>query len=240
MTFSHTPIKALLCAALGCTAGFSQAALVARNLDADASTIEAYFDTVQGITWLADTHYAQTSGASPDGRLDNLAARAWASALNIGGVSGWRLPGVRPVNGTTFDLTFDSLGYTDVGYDSTRSGWGGASELGYLYYVALGNDRFNLTNTGPFNNLDLGDYWTGVTVREGTDEAFFFNTSGGLQGVASMAFRYGAWAVHDGDVGASSQSVPEPGSLALMGVAALALCRVRRRVGNSVGNSTSA
>jgi hypothetical protein len=53
---------------------------------------------------------AQTGGASPDGPLDNLAALAWAKALNIVGVTGR----------------------------------GGASELGYLYCVSVGNDRFNL------------------------------------------------------------------------------------------------
>jgi hypothetical protein len=175
------------------------------------------------------------AGASADGRFTQAAASAWASGLNIGGVTGWRLPGVTPLNGSSFDLSFSSLGTTDVGYDITRTGWGGASEMGYLYYVTLGNDRFALSNTGPFANLDLGDYWSGVLPDPVLDQAFFFNTTGGLQSVASTAFTLGAWAVHDGDVGAPAQPVPEPGSLALLGMAWLVHSGVRRRVGLETG-----
>lgn len=234
MTFPTKHAKGWLCAALMCAAGAGQAALVARNLDADASTIEAYYDTLLDISWLADASHAKTTGASADSRFTQAAASAWASGLNIGGVSGWRLPGVTPLSGTSFDLSFSSLGTTDVGYDITRTGWGGASEMGYLYYVTLGNDRFTLTNTGPFANLDLGDYWSSVLPDPVLDQAFFFNTTGGLQSVASTAFTLGAWAVHDGDVGAPAQPLPEPGSLALLGVAWLVHSRVRRSTGQGV------
>jgi hypothetical protein len=231
MTLPAKLVKGWLCAGLMCCASAGQAALVARNLDADASTIEAYYDTLLDISWLADASYAKTSGASADGRFTQAAGSAWAGALNIGGVTGWRLPGVTPLNGSAFDLNFSSLGTTDVGYDITRTGWGGTSEMGYLYYVTLGNDRFALSNTGPFSNLDLGDYWSGVLPDPMLDQTFFFNTSGGLQGMASTAFTLGAWAVHDGDVGAPGQSVPEPGGLALLGVAWVVHTGVRRRVG---------
>jgi hypothetical protein len=221
------PAQGLICAALLGAAGSGHAALFARNLDADPLTIEAYYDSGLNISWLADASLAKTSGADSDGRLSRDDATLWASGLNIGGVTGWRLPTVKPVDGVAFNYNFSNDGSTDVGYANTGVGWGLASELGYLYYVTLGNAA-TLTNTGPFANFDLGDYWTGTPGGNPATDGFFFNTLGGLQDVASLGFTLGAWAVHDGDVGATS-SVPEPGVAGLLGLALPAMWGTIRR-----------
>ncbi len=207
------------------------AALMARNLDANAATVEAYYDSTLNISWLADAAYARTSGVDADGRLANFDARQWAANLSVAGVTGWRLPTVKPVNGLAFNGTFTANGSSDVGYADTGIGWGLASELGNLFYVTLGNSRIVLTNTGPFSNLELGDYWTQTYNGALATSAFFFNTDLGLQDQAALNFTLGAWAVHDGDVGAGqpSNAVPEPGSAALLLVALLALARSQRR-----------
>ena len=54
----------------------------------------AVYDTDIDITWLADADYAKTSGYDADGLMNWYDANTWAASLNIGGISGWRLPEV--------------------------------------------------------------------------------------------------------------------------------------------------
>ena len=49
-----------------------------------AGVADAFYDTILDITWLRD--------ANLNGQQSWADATSWASALTIGGVSGWRLP----------------------------------------------------------------------------------------------------------------------------------------------------
>jgi MYXO-CTERM domain-containing protein len=224
--------------------GTWETTLQGRDLDGNAATFEAYHDTVLDITWLADANYAKTSGYDTDGFMAWDDAQTWVAQLNINGVTGWRLPDVKPVNGSSFNYDYSSDGSTDYGYNITST----QSELAHLFYVTLGNKGTvdalgnnppdsGLSNTGAFNNVQKSNYWSGVTYsslypayawafvtgRDGWD-------SGGQNGFF-MASALSAWAVHSGDVGAAVTSVPEPQTyaLALAGLAAAALMARKRR-----------
>jgi hypothetical protein len=201
---------------LGFSAG-AHAALEGRDLDGDLATFEAYYDTVLDITWLADAHYAQTSGYDADGKMNWTAANAWADQLNLYGYDDWRLPTVEPVNGISYNYTPRNDGSTDWGYNITSPN----SELGYMYYVNLGNPGKRtpsggstgcylsptdtcLNNTGPFVNLPNNDesgYWSSTEDEIHTGYAWIFNYKGGFQRVRVQVGSHHAWAVHPGDIG---------------------------------------
>lgn len=218
---------------LVCAAG-AHAALIGRDLGGTPA-FDAYYDTELDITWLADANYAKTSGFAPDGWMPFAQATSWVAGLDIYGVTGWRLPTVAPVNGTSFQYGYSEDGTTDFGFAPTGVGWGKASELGHMFYVTLGNTAYlggfectppcALTNTGPFVNLQSHGYWSGTPCGQpdcvwmletwnGRQVGFFGLSQGGLH----------AWAVHPGDVAA----VPEPPAVALMALGVLALALRRR------------
>ena len=215
--------------ALSLCAASAHAALQGRNLDGNAATFEAYYDTTLNITWLADADIANTRGETNEGRKNWGDAQAYAAALNVFGVTGWRLPKVLPRDGgVIYNTAFKNDGSSDIGYAAKGTGWGTTSELGHMYYVTLANSAFSLTNTAPFSKLVANDYWTGQAPSRLSPGAFFFNTGIGLQDVALVAFTYKMWAVCDGDI---SAPIPEPQTYALMlaGLAATAVVVKRRR-----------
>ncbi len=206
--------------------GSWETTLQGRDLDGNlANGFEAYYDTDLNITWLADA-------SAFYGTWD--AAKAWAASLNVNGITGWRLPNVKPVNGNAFNFDTGYDGSTDSGYGITSS----QSELAHLYYLTLGNKAYvdttgrrvqpdaGLTNTGPFKNVPARRYWFGVEYPD-YYSAFVFDTSVGSQGHCYKGCEFPAWAVHAGDVAAA---VPESETcaLALAGLVALAIKRGRR------------
>jgi hypothetical protein len=211
-----------------------------RDLDGNtANGFEAYYDTAQNITWLADANYAFASGYTSaanggvdpytnfgtniiwtDGRMGWDAAKAWAANLTIHGVTGWRLPTMVDTGTPGCDWAFSG---TDCAYNVSTS----TSEMAHLFHVTLGNKSwldssgdqqpdYGLSNMGPFNNVQSNDYWSGVEYVPVVVDGWFFSTQHGFQDrVLKDAGMY-AWAVHSGDIA----TVPEPsaGALALAGL----------------------
>jgi PEP-CTERM motif len=213
--------------------------LQGRDLDGNAATFEAYYDTALNITWLADANYAKTSGYDTNGAMKWDEAKNWVSQLNINGNTGWRLPDVKPINGSSFNDVSSYTGRTDFGYNITST----QHEMSHLYYVTLGNKgiydtRFNpqtdfgLKNSGPFNNIQTTFptfYWSSVEYSQNGDPSYTrsFKFTDGEQFPVSKTFDSFSWAVHSGDIGVAV--VPEPSTYALMGLGLAALALVRKR-----------
>jgi len=240
----------VLCAVtLGFTAQVSHAAPVSgqgtwettlqgRDLDGNAATFEAYYDTTLDITWLADANAAGTT-------MTWAAANAWAAGLTLGGFTDWRLPTNTPINGSSYQTNFTNNATSDLGY-ADSAGWvdgsgNPVSEMGHMYYVTLGNLGFctpdNLdptgctaqpgwgpSNTGPFSNLQSDFYWSGSALDSSSawDFDFFFGIQGNDVVKSSNGF---AWAVRSGDVSA----VPVPAAVWLFGSGLMGLLGLARR-----------
>ncbi len=242
------------------SSGLAKASLVARNLDANAATAEAYYDTSLNITWLRDSQHLAfvTPGMQSNGLVSWTDGAGAIAALNANsaanfGLSGWRMPtanGVATIGGAGCQFGFN--GSTDCGSNVNNA----SSELAYMFQVNLGNLSqrdtsgsvragsagidFGLVNEGDFTGLTAGRYWSGtdsfrLIFSSPLNGKVAFDFNDGSQSVfASTAGSLGhVWLVHDGDVGAAvtSQPLPEPGSLALFAVAGLAAALQRRRCG---------
>lgn len=203
----------------------------------------AYYDTVLDITWAADPNI---NGLEPwETQL------AWAAGLTLGGVSGWRLPTLRPIDGSAFDTTFSNNATTDFGTaptttDGTDGGWRDqsntpVSEMGHMYYVTLGNLGFctpddadpssctqqpgsGVTNTGPFSDIQSVFYWSDTEFDSSLAWGFDFN--GGYQNAAFKDVGVYAWAVRSGDAPAV---VPIPAAVWLFGSGLIGLLGIARR-----------
>jgi len=223
--------------------GTWESTLQGRDLDGNAATFEAYYDTTLDITWLADANAAGTT-------MNWATANAWAAGLDVNGITGWRLPTNTPLNGSTYDTNFSNNGTTDNATATTttdgtdggyRDGAGNpVSEMGHMFYVTLGNlgacipngggsstscntqTGFGLSNTADFLNVQ-GDYWSGSELNSGIAWKFFFgNGSQGNFGKNTALF---AWAVRSGDVSA----VPVPAAVWLFGSGLMGLLGLARR-----------
>ncbi len=223
--------------------GTWESTLFARDLDGDLSTIEAYYDSVLNITWLADANVGAGSsfdnGSSPvDGSMTWNNAMNWVASLDFNGINGWRLPTLSSVTGGTFDTNFSNNASTDFGTAGSQ-GWidvngTPVSELGHMFYVTLGNlggcvpdsdvtgasfcltpsVPFGLSNTATFSNLgNYQLYWSDTLQTSNT--AWLFSSYDGVQSFENINAEFGAWAVHDGDVGVSvgAAVIPIPGAL---------------------------
>ena len=220
--------------------GVWQETLHARDLDGDDATIEAYYDSLLNITWLANANAGAGSPfdndlyhTSQDGIMVWTNANDWAASLQIGGVTGWRLPTSDPLNGSNYTVRFAADGSRDHGVNISAPGsryeGSTASELAHMFYVTLGNSGYLdlenvhtgcgvssdtcLTNSGPFLNLQTNfSYWSATEYVVNTDLAWMFTMSHGEQFMWNKTHEDGyAWAVHDGDVGLAV--VPLPSAL---------------------------
>lgn len=232
-------------AALLLACGSASAALHGRNLDADASTFEAYYDDLLDITWLANAQLSETEYFGLPAEefelhgISRSVAFDWIDAMNAAdylGYSDWRLPATLPIDGSDYVFELRGDGSSDMGASISAPGtpYAGstASEMAHLYYVTLDNppgldEALDptacfvggcLVNRGPFDFPvpQLAIYWSGTTSPDQHGFAFHFGL--GLQ----TAIEQGqdgnsalAWAVRDGDVSAIP-AIPEPGTWALL------------------------
>lgn len=239
---SKSTIKATLGAALMATASLASAygpvpeqgdwttTLQARDLNADG-LVDAYYDASLNISWLANADVIGT------GTYDM--AMAWASGLDVYGVTGWHLP---TINVDRCEGGFLESGGGVCGYNVQAS----SSDMAHMYLTTLGNPSHHngpasiIENSGPFANLRDYGYWfsQGYSVdiyapQNGPlDEfAWRFSFAAGRQDDLSKQALLYAWAVHDGDVMAAP--VPEPQTYALMLAGLMALVpMIRRRRAN--------
>lgn len=208
--------------------GTWESTLQGRDLDGNAATYEAYYDTTLDITWLADANYAGSA-------MDWNEATAWAAGLDPygSGISDWRLPTASPINGMSYVTGFNKFtnGQFDSSYNVSAPGslyeFSTASEFAYLFFNTLGNQsayelsggetgcgKFQmpscLVNTGPFTDIQdvFGEfYWTGSVLPNG-DILDFYMMDGRQHFHLNDGAKFKAWAVHDGDVGVSPVPVP--------------------------------
>ncbi|MFK5950218.1 MAG: hypothetical protein QM500_15745 [Methylococcales bacterium] len=156
----------------------------------------------------------------------------WAAGLEVGGVSGWRLPTVIDTGASGCDNAFTG---TDCGYNvDTTTG-----EMAALFYDTLGNlayyntsgsgpqSGYGLSNAGPFSNIQTF-YWSGTEYAPDNSFAWEFEFNNGNQDRNGKTLGGFAWAVQSGDVSA----VPVPAAVWLfvsgfIGLIGLAKRRVR-------------
>jgi len=183
------------------------------------------YDDVLDITWTRQ---------AGDGVGRNWAnSVAWADALVFGGFSDWRLPWASVSAGAGPIPTLPQ--------GQPCTGAGGAdevacrdNEMAYMFYYNLGGNLFD-DKTGSQTALG-GEvltgirtfYWSGTEFDSDFAYGVFFG--GGTQNLGNKltgeeSGELSAWAVRPGDVAAA----PEPTSVLLVGVGALALGWSRRR-----------
>jgi hypothetical protein len=212
--------------------GTWESTLEGRDLDGNATTYEAYYDTVLDITWLADANYAMTSSFDADGKMHWSQANNWITNLEIGGISGWRLPTAVDIGNDGCNFSYNG---TDCGYNSDTS----TGEMAHLFYSTLGNNAqreldgtpvdpglYGLLNTGNFTNFMSDQYWTGTDYEALLGRRWDFNFDLGNKdyGYESAAFHY-SLIVHSGDVAV----VPIPAAAWLFGSGLMSLVGFARR-----------
>jgi hypothetical protein len=171
------------------------------------TTQAALFDRGGGMIYDSDNNITWYDFTTPS-RTTWQTQMAWASNLTV------------DFGGKTFDDWRLPIEYIPGAYSGL---WSVQSEIGHLYYTELGNSPGG-TKTGPFKNLQPGFYWTGTefTATSDRSNAWCFNMGDGMNGYTAKYDPRYAIAVRGGDV-------PEPGTIALLGIGMAGMARFRGR-----------
>ena len=183
------------------------------------------YDDVLNITWMQNANYINNVMYFDQAESFANGFEYYDSARDVVW-DDWRLP----------KMFVSDMGIVEA---QSMTGWEISSELSYMYYVNLGYeagyslDRWTVPEPtsdayNPFVNLTYRGYWIERTSWN-PDRAWAMHYHFGISGWTSASGDVSnAWLVRDGDVGLATRSVPEPGSLALIGMG-LALAGVARR-----------
>lgn len=164
-----------------------------------------FYDDLQDITWLGNSHLSKASGYA-GGLMSFSDAVSWTANLVYGGFDDWRLPSA---------LNPDGSGPCE------GSGCSG-SEMGNLH---LNAPLYEYLFLAFVDNLP---YWTG-TAHPTLNGAWSFDFASSSQQFDGKAFHRYAFAVRDGDVAVSPVPEPETYALLLAGLGLLGVVARRRR-----------
>lgn len=131
------------------------------------------YDSVQNITWLQNANLIASLQPGDPGYFDWGGANYWANNLIYGGFDDWRLPSAKPDILRDIDIA-NNYDYGDIN-----------SELGYLFFIELGNKAkydevgnlqfgYGLLNTSFFdystgnliNFINFNNYGNGYWLKE--------------------------------------------------------------------------
>lgn len=183
----------------------------------------AAYDTDQDISWLTNADSAagtrfDNSFSTTDGCMIWTNANTWTVSLNVGGVTGWRLPSSLIIDESAHctglnctDSVIAHLFYTELSKTSTSS-------------IVTNGDHY----LALFSNIPSYLHWSSTEHQpRPTNYEHYYAYQNGAQRSTNQIAEAFARAIHSDDVGAPL--VPEPGPIALMGLGLAGLHSLGRR-----------